>query len=141
MVKLDKVIYCLNKAGVEFNEDSYDRLNKAEHWIKTYMPQKMYKVLDSKNDEYISNLLEEDKITVRTIYNYLNENEIKEKEIQQFIYDTINNPALTKKENMQKQQHCFKVLYNLLFATDDGPRLYLFFASCEKEKYLHLLNI
>ena len=66
---------------------------------------------------------------------------IKDKEVQQFIYDTVNNPNLTKKENMAIQQKYFKIFYNLLFGTDAGPRLYLFFAASDKNTYLELLNI
>ena len=66
---------------------------------------------------------------------------VKDKEVQQFIYDTVNNPNLTKKENMAIQQKYFKIFYNLLFGTDAGPRLYLFFAASDKNSYLELLNI
>ena len=39
---------------------------------------------------------------------------IKDKEVQQFIYDCVNNPNLTKKENMAIQQRYFKIFYNLI---------------------------
>ena len=67
--------------------------------------------------------------------------EIKDKEVQQFIYDTVNDPNLSKKENMAIQQKYFKIFYNLLFGKDSGPRLYLFFAAGDKINYIELLNI
>ena len=94
------------------------------------------------NEEFAENLTEIDKDIVRKLYNYLKNTEIiKDKEVQQFIYDTVNNPNLTKKENMAVQQKYFKIFYNLLFGTDAGPRLYLFFAASDKNAYLELLNI
>ena len=67
-------------------------------------------------------------------------NVIEEKEVQSFLYSIINDPALTKKENQAKQMRFFKVFYNLLFGQDSGPRLYLFLAAVDKNKYLHLLQ-
>ena len=79
---------------------------------------------------------------VKKLYDYLAKNEtIKDKEFQQFIYDTVNDPNLTKKENMAIQQKYFKIFYNLLFGTDAGPRLYLFFAASDKNTYIELLNV
>ena len=104
------------------------------------MPEKMFKLLEIKNDEFIATLEESDKDVVRKLYNYLKNAEIiKDKEVQQFIYDTVNNPNLTKKENMAIQQKYFKIFYNLLFGTDAGPRLYLFLSAIDKNKYLDLL--
>lgn len=139
--KLDKVKFCLEKAGIEFDEDSYDRVTRAEYWIKNYMPQKMYKLLENFNTEFASTLSEEQKDVVKQLYNYLSSNEVKEKEVQQYLYDIINNPELSKKENMALQQSYFKIFYNLLFGRDDGPRLYLFFSAANKEDYLKLLNV
>ena len=42
---------------------------------------------------------------------------------------------------MAVQQKYFKIFYNLLFGTDSGPRLYLFFAASDKSTYIELLNI
>ncbi len=139
--KLENLKNCLNKAGVEFNEDSYERLDKVKYWITTYMPQKMYKLLENKNTEYINGLSCEEKETVKKLYSYLKDNDVKEKEVQQYLYDIINDPNLSKKENMNKQQSYFKIFYNLLFGTNEGPRLYLFFSASNKNDYLKLLEI
>ena len=87
-------------------------------------------------------MTEIDKEVVRKLHDYLaSQEEVKDKEVQQFIYDTVNNPNLTKKENMAIQQKYFKIFYNLLFGTDAGPRLYLFFAASDKNTYIELLNV
>ena len=138
----DAVVSAIKKLDLEWTERADERLEKAEFFIKTYMPEKMFKLLETKNDEFIATLEESDKDVVRKLYNYLKNAEIiKDKEVQQFIYDTVNNPNLTKKENMAIQQKYFKIFYNLLFGTDAGPRLYLFFAASDKNTYLELLNV
>ena len=95
-----------------------------------------------KDTEYAATVSAEEKAVVKKLYDYLKKAEtIKDKEVQQFIYDCVNNPNLTKKENMAVQQRYFKIFYNLLFGTDAGPRLYLFFAASDKASYIELLNI
>lgn len=138
----DAVVDAIKKLDLEWTERADERLEKAEYFIKTYQPEKMYKLLDAKNEAFAAGLEETDKEVVRKLYSYLKNAEvIKDKEVQQFIYDTVNNPNLTKKENMAIQQKYFKIFYNLMFGTDAGPRLYLFFAACDKNTYLDLLNV
>ena len=119
-----------------------ERFEKATHFIKTYQPEKIFKLLENKNEEFAKTLGNEEKEVVKKLYDYLASHEvIKDKEVQQFIYDTVNNPNLTKKENMAIQQKYFKIFYNLMFGKDNGPRLYIFFAASDKNDYLELLNI
>ncbi len=138
----DALVKAIEKLGLEWTERADERLQKAEYFIKTYQPEKMFKILEEKNTNFIANMEETDKEVVRKLYNYLLAAEtVVDKEVQQFIYDTVNNPNLTKKENMAVQQKYFKIFYNLLFGTDAGPRLYLFFAASDKNTYIDLLNI
>lgn len=128
----------LNKANVDYDDESLVRLDKVEFWLKNYMPSKIFKVLDSKNEEYYNNLTEEEKSKVNALKEYLCGDDVTN--VQQYMYDLINNPALSKKENLANQMHYFKIFYNLLFGADDGPRLYLFFLASKKEDYIHLLT-
>lgn len=128
----------LNKANVEYDEDSLIRLDKVEFWLKNYMPSKIFKVLDNKNEEYYNNLTSEEKAKVKTLCEFLKTEDVAN--VQQFMYDLINDPNLTKKENLKNQMHYFKIFYNLLFGADDGPRLYLFFMASKKEDYISLLE-
>ena len=134
----DVVKTSLNKAGVSYDDDSLERLNKVEFWLKNYMPQKIYKVLENKNEEFYNTLTAEEKEKVCQLKDYLLGDNIDD--VQQYMYDLINNPSLSKKENMQIQMNYFKVFYNLLFGKDEGPRLYLFFLASNKEDYIHLLT-
>ncbi len=131
----------LKKVNVEFTTDDESRLQRVKDWITVHQPSKLYKLLKEKNVEFYNTLNDEEKDAVKKLYSYINENEnINEKEVQQYLYTLINDENLTKKENMLRQQKFFKVFYNLLFGTDMGPRLYLFLSAINKEQYLFLLN-
>lgn len=138
----DSLVKAIAKLDLDWTPRADERFEKATYFINTYQPEKKFTLLEKKNEEFASTLSDEEKDVVRKLYNYLNTTpEIKDKEVQQFIYDTVNNPNLTKKENIAVQQKYFKIFYNLLFGTDNGPRLYMFFAACDKAGYVDLLNI
>ena len=131
----------LAKIGVEFDERDEQRLIRVKNWITKHQPSKMYKLLDGRNDEYYATLDAEEKEIIKKLHDYIAENDnFSEKEIQQYLYDIINIPENTKKENMLRQQKFFAVFYNVLFGTDKGPRLYLFLSAIDKSKYLKLLE-
>lgn len=131
----------MQKVDTEFKSNSFDRLTRVKNWIETYQPQKMYKLLTEKNKTYFDSMPADSKEVIKKLYDYLSRQEVvKDKEIQQYLYDIINNPSLSKKENTEKQISNFKHIYNLMFGMDEGPRLYLFFAASDKHKYLDLLN-
>ena len=130
----------LAKIDVPFGDGDLPRLERVQHWISVYQPSKAYKLLAEKNQEYFEQLSDEQKSAVKALHDYLAENDkILEKDVQNFLYSIINDPALTKKENMARQQGFFKVFYNLLFGLDAGPRLYLYLAAADKNDYLKLL--
>lgn len=131
----------LKKIDVEFTKEDEERLLRVKNWITEHQPSKMYKLLNAKNQEYYDALDDEKKQAVKKLHDYIEEQEnVKEKDVQQFIYSIINNPELSKKENMAVQQQYFKAFYNLLFGVDAGPRLYLFLAAADKKEYNALLD-
>ena len=132
----------LNKIGVEFDENrDEERLLRVKNWITEHMPSKLYKLLDNKNEVFYNTCDDEEKDAVKKLYGYVNSTaEIKEAEVQQYLYSVINKTELSKKENTVRQQKFFKVFYNVLFGTDMGPRLYLFLSAIDKNKYIGLLN-
>ncbi len=139
--KPEMVKEVMKKLGYDFTDDNLERLERVKNWIEIYQPQKMYKLLSEKNQAYYDNLSEEEKAVIKKLHDYIeSKDSINDKEIQQYIYDTINDPNLSKKENMAKQMANFKNLYNLLFGLNEGPRLYLYFAAGDKKAYNELLN-
>lgn len=131
----------LSKISVEFEEDDKSRLQRVKDWITVHQPAKLYKLNSERNDAFYSELSDEEREVVKKLHDYIDENDgIKEQDVQQFLYSIINDPNLTKKENIGRQQRYFKIFYNLLFGTDMGPRLYLFLAAINKQEYLSLLT-
>ena len=131
----------LNQIDVGFIPEDEERLERVKNWITVHQPSKMYKLLNEKSGEYYATLNDEQKAAVKALHDYLAGAErVKEKDVQSFIYSIINDPNLSKKENMARQQSFFKVFYNLLFGLDAGPRLYLYLAAADKNDYLKLLE-
>ena len=131
----------LAKVNVEFTEQDASRLERVKNWITVHQPNKLYKLLEQKNQEFYDNTDEEEKLAVKKLYEYLMVNDaVLEQDVQQFLYSVINKEGLSKKENIARQQKFFKVFYNLLFGADMGPRLYLFLAAIDKSKYIKLLE-
>lgn len=131
----------MDRLGYNFDENSLPRLERVKNWLEIYQPNKIYKLLKEKNQAYYDAMPEEDKQIVAKIVEYAETHDsIKDKEIQQYMYDIMNDQALSKKDNLTKQMHHFKNLYNLLFGLDEGPRLYLYFAAADKNDYLKLLK-
>lgn len=131
----------VEKLGYEFDKASEERFDKVEYWLKNFEKPEPFELLKSKNETYFSSLVAKEKEDIKKVYALLkNADNMSDKDIQQGMYEIVNNPALSKKENMNLQMVFFKNLYNLLFGTDKGPRLYLYFATIESEKYLPLLD-
>lgn len=122
---------------LEHNVDA-ERIQKVKFWLENYAPEKIYKLRDSFNMEFFATLTVNEKGVLKSLHGFL-ENTHTEKEIQEFLYQIINDSAASKKENIASQQRYFKIFYNMLFGRDDGPRLYLYLAVADKTKYLQLL--
>lgn len=137
--KLDATKNALKRAGIEFDDASLPRLEKAKNWIEVYNPNKQYVLLQNFNQTYFDAMTTEDKAQIAQLVDFINANEFTEKQIQSVLYSIINDETLTKKANIERQKTFFKNCYNLMFGKDEGPRLYLYLAAVDKEKYLHLL--
>jgi len=114
-----------------------ERVNKVKFWLENYAPEKIYKLRDSFNKEFYATISDKEKETLTKLKTFLQAKRT-ENDIQEFLYQIINNPTASKKENIAAQQRYFKIFYNMLFGRDDGPRLYLYLAVADKQKYLQL---
>lgn len=131
----------LKKMGLEYDKETDKRFDRVEYWLKNFVNPESYELNLTKNVEYYNTLTDEDKVNVKKLYNLLSsKKELSEQEIQQGIYDIVNNPELDKKTNQTNQMRYFKNIYNLLFSQDKGPRLYLYFLAVDRDKYLPLLD-
>jgi lysyl-tRNA synthetase class 1 len=128
----------LEKAGVSAFSHFDERFACVQFWLENYMPDKIYKLLPARNNEFYNALNDEQKRVLEKLKKYLSAQRT-EKEIQEFLYAAVNDPKCDKKQNLLRQQEYFKIFYNMLFGRNDGVRLYLFFATADKNQYLHLL--
>lgn len=135
-----KLSSALSKAGIDFDINSLPRVGKAKNWIEKYNPNKKYDLLEDFNKEYFDTLTVEEQGIICKLNESLMSRDSTESEIQQYLYSVINDPNLSKKDNVLRQKQNFKNIYNMLFGTDDGPRLYLFLSAVDKNKYSHLLG-
>lgn len=139
--KPEAVKELLAKVGVDFDADGESRLERVKHWLNVYQPDKIYKLLDAPNYAYYATLDDEKKSMIRSLCDYIkNTDGFTQTDVQQFLYSVINDPNCTKKENVARQSECFKVLYNVMFGKDAGPRLYLFLTAIDKNSYISLLD-
>jgi len=129
----------LQQAGITTLGNFEERFAKVKFWLENYQPDRIYKLLPSFNQEYYQTLNDEQKGVLAQLAEFLKTTHT-ESEIQNFLYEIINKPELTKKENQQRQQTYFKIFYNMLFGRDAGPRLYLYLAVANPEEYLKLLQ-
>jgi len=136
---MEKTAQIIKKTGGNFDESSHGRFEKAKYWLENYAKEKIYKLLDGFNSKHFNSLSREEKDIVSKLHDFLQKDKT-ESEIQQYLYDIINDVNLTKKENMKRQQHYFKIFYNLLFAKEEGPRLYLYLSAADKRQILTLLQ-
>jgi lysyl-tRNA synthetase class 1 len=116
-----------------------DRIQKVEYWLKNYCPEKIYNLRENFNIEFYNTLSTDEKATVESLAKFLKQ-QADEKQIQEHLYQIINNAELSKKENLAAQQRYFKIFYQLLFGRDDGPRLYLYLAVADRSQISKLLT-
>ena len=135
----DLTLKMLQRAGVTVLGNFAERFAKVKFWLENYQPDRIYKLLPQFNQAYYQTLDDAQKAVVGQLANYLTQSH-SEQEIQTFLYQIMNDPNLTKKENQQRQQTYFKIFYNLLFGRDAGPRLYLYLAVANPQDYLKLLQ-
>ena len=129
----------LKQAGITVLGNFEERFAKVKFWLENYQPDRIYKLLPEFNHAYYNTLTDEQKAVLAKLADFLKTTH-SESEIQSFLYQIINDPNLTKKENQQRQQTYFKIFYNMLFGRDAGPRLYLYLAVANPEDYLKLLQ-
>jgi lysyl-tRNA synthetase class 1 len=127
----------LAAAGFGDMHHSAERFAKVKYWLENFSADKIYRLLPDFNVKFYATLNAEQKEVLGKLRQFL-ENRRTEKEIQEFLYQIINIPALTKKENQLRQQEYFRIFYQMLFGREEGPRLYLFLAVSDKKTYLKL---
>ena len=129
----------LERAGITTLGNFDGRFENVKFWLENYASDRIYRLREQFNQAFYQTLTAEQKAVLQQLAEYL-KTPHQEKEIQEFLYQIINDPAASKKDNQKRQQEYFRIFYNMLFGRDDGPRLYLYLAVSDPKKYGKLLS-
>jgi len=135
---LDMLVDLMNKCGEKVTKERVeDRFYRIKYWMENYCPEEIVKLLDKRNDEFYSNLNDEEKGWIKTLVTEMKSKDMTLTEMQTLLYEI---PKLDGEENKQRQKRFFEVVYNLLLGKTKGPRLYLFLAAVDKNSLIKLLE-
>ena len=135
---LDMLVTLLNKIGDTCTREQIEeRFNKISFWLKTYSPESISNLLESKNTEYYNTLNDEEKGWIRTLGDSIKAKDYSIEEMQALLYEI---PKLNGEQDKARQKRFFEIVYNLLLGKSKGPRLYLFLAAVNKQDIINLLD-
>ncbi len=136
---LELLTQLFNKLGQPVTvEEVRPRFEKIEHWLKHYCPEQILNLRSSPNTEFAKSISDEERQWVAKVRSQLAAGELSPEDMQTFLYDITKVDGVPDKA---RQKRFFEIIYNLLFGTDKGPRLYLFLAAVDRDKILKLLEI
>ncbi len=143
---LEKVYEILQKSGENYDKDIVKiRMEKAKFWLQEYNPEKMIKIRDEVNKEYVKNMDEEEKSLIKNLKDFLEKKEdLDLEELTTLLYDIPKknlDQGASKRLMQKKQKEFFAHVYNLLISEDRGPRLATFLYALDRKKVLKLLDI
>jgi lysyl-tRNA synthetase, class I len=138
--KINEIIKALD---LSYSKESIEeRFPKAKAWLETYNPEELITLSENVNSEYVSQMNDAQKGYISDLKEYLEANENAEiKQIEEKVYAIPKDESLDQKENAPLQRAFFKDVYNLLIASNKGPRLSTFLWAVDRKKVIELLNI
>lgn len=125
--------------------DFGERLDRARFWLEQCDPASMYRLRTNRNWVYYSRLTDAERREVASLFEKLGAFDGSLDDLQNLLYDIPKEfcePEVLENAKALKnvQTTFFKNVYNLLLDRDRGPRLYLFLAAFDKERYINLLD-
>ncbi|MBR1925804.1 MAG: lysine--tRNA ligase [Clostridia bacterium] len=135
---LDLLTELFKKLGQNWTKEQIKpRFERITHWLKTYCPEQIVNLLDSKNDEFYNTLSDEEKGWIKTLKNEIQNKNLSLEDMQSLLYDI---PKLNGEMDKARQKRFFEIVYNLLIGLNKGPRLYLFLTALNKNEIIKLLD-
>ncbi len=135
---LDMLTELFHKIGQNFTKEQIKpRFEKITHWLKTYCPEQIVKLLENKNDAFFETMTAEEKDWIEKLAKAIEEKDMTAEEMQTLLYEI---PKQNGEQDKAKQKRFFEVVYNLLIGKEKGPRLYLFLTALNKDEILKLLK-
>ncbi len=136
----------MQRTGRSFTRKDFgERLEKAQFWLSECDPASMYRLRTDRNWAYYARLDEIERKEVASLFEQLSAFEGSLDELQNLLYAIPKQFADAEVVENAKalkgiQTKFFRNVYNLLLDRDQGPRLYLFLAAFDKERYINLLD-
>jgi len=123
------------------NESISDRLKKGEIWMTKYFSEARSNLLEIPNTKYYKNLNPDQKNLFNEFTKLVDKKEeMTYAQIEKEIYSIAKKPDMTDEEKKSAQRDFFKIIYNLLFGKDRGPRLPTFLWAVPKTKLENIIH-
>lgn len=136
---LDMLTSLFHKIGQNFTKEQIrPRFERIKHWLETYCPEEIVRLIPEKNTEFVKTLNDEEKVWIQKLVEQMEQKDLSAEEMQTLLYDI---PKVNGEPDKAKQKRFFEIVYNLLLGKSKGPRLYLFLTAINKNDALKLLKI
>ncbi|WP_238655824.1 lysine--tRNA ligase [Paenibacillus piscarius] len=130
----------LARNGEEIDELELQRTaDRAEYWIKNWMPHKLVTIQTSPNYAYYHSLSGVELRWLRSLCALLRSGGLDEAEFMSAIYAICHHED--KKTMRSQQKRLFTIVYQLVLRTDEGPRLPWLIQAAGRERMLNLLDL
>lgn len=113
--------------------------DRAEHWIRNWMPHKLITVNSSPNLAYYHSLDAAELKWLRTLCSLLRNCELDEMQRMTQIYAICHHED--KKTMRTQQKRLFTIIYQLVLSADEGPRLPMLIQAAGTDRMLSLLDL
>lgn len=113
--------------------------DRAEHWIRNWMPQKLVTVNTVPNLSYYHSLNAAELKWLRSLCGLLRSSKLDDQQRMTAIYAICHHED--RKVMRAQQKRLFTIIYQLVLNADEGPRLPMLIQAAGTERMLNLLDL
>lgn len=111
---------------------------RAEHWIRTFVPQRLVTVNESPDNDLYHTLETAEQGWIAAFCNLLREEQAEEEELMRKVYAICHHAD--KKTMRSNQKRLFALIYQLILHQSEGPRIPALIQAVGSERLLALLD-
>lgn len=117
-------------------------LNSSKSRYIEIQKNSLYQLISSQNAIVITELDISEKQQLEVLVKLIKErNTLSEDEFKTALYTIPKRNNVTEEENRSSQKYFFEIIYQLLFAKNSGPKLFIFLRETEEDSIIKLLDI
>lgn len=119
------------------------RLPRVKYWLENCKPELIISLRKHRDTKYMHAMSTEELQQVTYLHNFLAQNigqKLSLTKLEAKLYNIAKAKSSSKIDTVKAQQKFFKVLYNLLIASETGPRLSTFIWAAKQNSVLKLLD-